>query len=47
MAVAIHTGKTNVMDYGFKEFDKPFWLYYKAWEVLKRHKVVRGNDTVS
>ena len=37
MAVAIHIGKTNVMDYECKTFNVLEWVYYKSWLVLKSH----------
>ena len=37
MAVAIHIGKTNVMDYDYKTFNVLEWVYYKSWLVLKSH----------
>lgn len=37
MAVAIHMGKTNKMDYEFKEYCKDNWVMYKAWMVLRQH----------
>ena len=35
MAVAIHLGKTNKMDYEFKDFDPFFWRLYKSWLNVK------------
>ena len=36
MAVAIHLGKTNKMDYEFKDFDKKKWKLYDAYLVLRK-----------
>ena len=39
MAVAIHVGKTNKMDYDFKDFDASSWRLYFAWRnVQSLHK---------
>ena len=36
MAVAIHLGKTNKMDYDYKDFDKKKWKLYEAYLVLRK-----------
>jgi hypothetical protein len=35
MAVAIHLGKTDRMDYKYKDFSADEWLYFKAWNAIK------------
>jgi hypothetical protein len=35
MAVAIHLGKTNRMEYKYKDFRADEWLYYQAWSAIK------------
>ena len=37
MAVAIQTGRTNVMEYDYKDLYKDEWMYYRAWTVLRNH----------
>lgn len=37
MAVAIHMGKSKVMDYDYKKFDPCTWISWKAWLVLRNY----------
>jgi hypothetical protein len=37
MAVAIHKGKTDAMNYRHKDFEAHDWSNYKAWLVLRTH----------
>lgn len=38
MAVAIHFGKTNKMEYVYKDYDsEKHWCNFKAWLVLREH----------
>lgn len=38
MAVAIHTGKTDMMQFCHKECDANNWRFYLSWLVLKEHR---------
>ena len=38
MAVAIHKGKVERMEYRFKDFEARDWKFYGAWCVLKGHR---------
>lgn len=37
MAVAIHVGQTDKMDYAYQDYDKNNWNAYKAWQELHNH----------
>lgn len=37
MAVAIHLGKTTMMEYKYKDYLKDNWISFKAWNVLHCH----------
>ena len=38
MAVAIHKGKVERMEYRFKDYEPRNWKFYGAWQVLKGHR---------
>jgi hypothetical protein len=38
MAVAIHLGKADVMNYHHKDFIAEDWKFYAAWRVLRSHR---------
>ena len=52
MAVAIHLGKVDTMNYRMKSFEANTWKFYLAWEVLKDHRAflpprpITANDVV-
>ena len=35
MAIIIHLGKTECMNYKYKDFNCHEWLYYLAWDIIK------------
>ena len=35
MAITIHLGKTECMNYKYKDFNCHEWLYYLAWDIIK------------
>ena len=37
LSIALHTVKTKVMEYEYKDYDKRNWIHLKAWRVLRNH----------